>query len=167
VIALAHAGVGHAAVLRDPARATPRLTAPPEPPEPDALDEDPSPDAAAGAGPAPRLEPADVSLALSYLTAFSVLVVADDVPADVLPAALDGAGFAGAHVVLLLGQGTPAPDGLGPVSTVLAVPGEGDEGAFATVVGVYAEGLAAGLDPATAFRAAIGDWQPAPDDEQG
>jgi len=94
-------------------------------------------------------------------------VVTDDVPPEALPAALDGAGFAEAHVVMLLGPGAQPPEGLTTASTVLAVPGEGDEGAFATVVGVYAEGLAAGLEPATAFRAAIGDWQPAPDDGDG
>ena len=165
VIALAHSGVGHAAVLRDPVRATPVAAARVEP---EAVGIDVATEHAAekGAPAAPRLEPADVSLALSYLTAFSVLVVTDDVPDDVLPAALDGAGFAGAHVVLLLAPGATAPDGLTPASTVLAVPDEGDEGAFATVVGVYAEGLAGGLDPATAFRAAIGDWQPAAADEE-
>ena len=161
MIALARAGVGHAAILRDPARGTPRLAVPADP---EALADDPSPAGATNAVAAPRLEPADVSLALSYLTAFAVLVVTDDVPPDVLPAALDGAGFAGAHVVLLLAPGSQPPEGLGAAATVLAVPGEGDEGAFATVIGVYAEGLAAGLEPGTAFRAAIGDWQPASDD---
>jgi len=162
VIALARAGVGHAAVLRDPTRATPRVAAPPEP---DALDE-PAEAGVDGSAPlAPRLEPADVSLALSYLTAFAVLVVTDDVPEDALPAALDGAGFAGAHVVLLVAPGSTPPEGLGTASTILAVPSDGDDGAFATVIGVYAEGLEGGLDPATAFRAAIGDWQPAADDD--
>ena len=49
----------------------------------------------------PRLEPADVALGLQYLTGFAVLVVADDVPADALPACVDGAQFAGAHLVIL------------------------------------------------------------------
>jgi sugar/nucleoside kinase (ribokinase family) len=157
VIALAHAGVGHAAILRDPTKPTPVLTPPAEP-------EDPATDPGAAVDPyasAPRLEPADVSLALSYLTAFAVLVVTDDVPASALPAALDGAAFAGAHVVLLLAPGAPAPEGLPPASTVLGVPDAAEAGAFATVVGVYAEGLDAGLDPGRAFRAAIGDWEPA------
>jgi hypothetical protein len=30
---------------------------------------------------------------------------------------------------------------------------------------VYADGLDAGLDPGRAFRAAIGDWEPADEDE--
>jgi pfkB family carbohydrate kinase len=164
VIALAQAGVGHAAVLRDPVRATPLLAARGEL---EGIGVETATEVAAetGVAAAPRLEPADVSLALSYLTAFAVLVVTDDVPADVLPTALDGAAFAGAHVVLLLAPGATAPDGLPGASTVLAVPAEGDEGAFATVIGVYAEGLAGGLDPATAFRASIGDWQPAADDD--
>ena len=112
----------------------------------------------------PRLDPADVSLALSYLTAFSVLVVTDDVAPAALPATIDGAAFAGAHLVLLLAPGAAAPDGLPAASTVLGVPGAGEEGAFGTVVGVYADGLDAGLDPARAFRAAIGDWEPADED---
>jgi hypothetical protein len=163
VIALSRGGVGHAAVLRDPVRATPRAAAGPEPEGVGDAASEPPGDAPA----APRLEPADVSLALSYLTAFSVLVVTDDVPADTLPAALDGAGFAGAHLVLLLAPDASPPPGIPAASTVLVVPDGGDDGAFATVVGVYAEGLESGLDPATAFRAAIGDWQPAADDDGG
>ena len=166
LIALNRAGVGHAAVLRDPARATP--VAPP----PDLAD-DPVDDVAADPPPmspiidGPRLEPADVSLALSYLTAFSVLVVTDDVAPPALPATIDGAAFADAHLVLLLAPGTAAPDGLPAASTVLGVPGAAEAGAFGTVVGVYAEGLDAGLDPARAFRAAIGDWEPADEDASG
>src|SRR3954466_2264161 len=74
VIALARAGVGHAAVLRDPSRATVML----EPPDLD----DPTAETARtidAFGSAPRLEAADVSLALSYLTTFGVLVVTNDV----------------------------------------------------------------------------------------
>ncbi len=160
LIALNRAGVGHAAVLRDPARATPVVAPTTEAEEP--LEDTTAPgDTLAGA---PRLEPADVSLALSYLTAFAVLVVTDDVPPTALPAAIDGAAFAGAHLVLLLAPGAAAPDGLPAASTVLGVPDAAEAGAFGTVVGVYADGLDAGLDPARAFRAAIGDWQPADDD---
>jgi len=162
LIALARAGVGHAAVLRDPSRATPVVAGPSEPDDP--LGEaDPGVDPSATV---PRLEPADVSLALSYLTAFAVLVVTHDVPQAAVPAALDGAAFAGAHVVLLLAAGTAAPEGLPTASTVLAVPQGRESGAFGTVVGVYAEGLDAGLDPGRAFRSAIGDWEPADDDQQ-
>ncbi len=171
--ALSRAGVGHAAVLRDPARATARVAADGAAADDAALHDDPFRDAAGDAADSsappqsvegPRLDPADVSLALSYLTAFSVLVVTDDVPTAALPAAIDGAAFAGAHVVLLLPSGATAPDGLPETSTVLAIPDEAEAGAFGTVVGVYAEGLDGGLDPARAFRAAIGDWEPADED---
>jgi sugar/nucleoside kinase (ribokinase family) len=158
LIALAHAGVGHAAVLRDPTRATPRAATAVEPEGPvaDVTPTNPAADA-------PRLDPADVQLGLSYLTSFGVLVITDDVPPGALPAALDGAAFSGAHVILLLAPGATPPQGLPAGATVLAVPGTPDDGAFGTVVGVYAAGLDTGLDPATAFRASIGDWQPADD----
>jgi sugar/nucleoside kinase (ribokinase family) len=162
VIALNRVGVGHAAVLRDPTLATALVAPPAEAEEPLADGAGPAVGLAAG----PRLEAADVSLALSYLTAFAVLVVTDDVPRAALPAAIDGAAFAGAHLVLLLAPGAAAPDGLPAATTVLGVPDASEAGAFGTVVGVYAEGLDAGLDPARAFRAAIGDWEPA-DDEGG
>jgi pfkB family carbohydrate kinase len=163
LIALNRAGVGHAAVLRDPTRATP-VAAPTDPADAAhdlAADAPPTPPTLDG----PRLEPADVSLALSYLTAFSVLVVTDDVGRAALPETIDGAAFAEAHLVLLIAPGAPAPDGLPAASTVLGVPGAGEAGAFGTVVGVYADGLDAGLDPGRAFRAAIGDWEPADEDE--
>lgn len=166
LIALNRAGVGHAAVLRDPTRATP-VAAPPDPADAvaDDLAADPSPTSATVDG--PRLEPADVSLALSYLTAFSVLVVTDEVAPATLPATIDGAAFAEAHLVLLIAPGAAAPEGLPAASTVLGVPGAGEAGAFGTVVGVYADGLDAGLDPGRAFRAAIGDWEPADEDAPG
>jgi hypothetical protein len=57
---LARAGVGHVAILRDPARATPLAT-----PVTDAT----------GAESRPELEPADVELAMRYLTDFRVIVL--------------------------------------------------------------------------------------------
>src|SRR4051794_34548379 len=67
VIALARAGVGHAAVLRDPSRPTALLTPSTQTDDAVAAPDD-STDPFASA---PRLEPADVSLALSYLTTFA------------------------------------------------------------------------------------------------
>jgi ribokinase len=158
LIALARSGVGHAAVLRDATH--PTATVPAAPTDPDRPTGDDASPASRRAGGA-KLDAEDVSLALSYLTAFSVLVVAPDLPASALPAAIDGASFAGAHLVLLVEPGAPAPGVLPDACTVLAVPDGPEAGALGTVVGVYAEGLDAGLDPARAFRAAIGDWEPA------
>jgi hypothetical protein len=164
LIALAHAGVGHAAVLRDPARPTPVLAADPErEPGPedafedqvDAGDATPAPQAPSG----PRLQPADVALGLQYLTAFNVLVVADDAPPEVLPACVDGAAFAGASLVVLVGEGSAPPPELPAAATVLEAPAR-DDGAFGTLVGLYAARLDAGDDPAQAFSAALAEgWE--------
>ena len=161
VIALARAGVGHAAVLRDPTRATLVLVPIAEPEESDPFaDEAPAPVLEATVG--PLLEPADVALGLQYLTAFEVLVVTDDVPPDALPACVEGAGFAGAHLVVLVAAGREAPGGIPADATVLEVPGSDDDRTFATLVGAYAAGLAGGLAPADAFTAATGAAMAAP-----
>jgi hypothetical protein len=163
--ALARAGVGHAAVLRDPVLPTPVLVSLPEPDPADLLADAPEP-----GGPAisvgPRLEPADVALGLSYLTAFGVLVVTDDAPADVLPACVDGAAFSGAHLLVLVPAGRPLPGSLPPEATVLAAPDVADDGAFAALVGAYAAALDLGETPAAAFRVAtsVTGWAGTEDD---
>jgi hypothetical protein len=169
LLALAREGVGHVAVLRDAARPTPVL-----PPRPSATDDDPARPLDAGLvdgseeateadrGPAtgrdgPALDAADVSLGLQYLTAFGVLVVTDDVPEGAIPVAVDAAGFAGAHLVLLVADGDNAPTaGVAPPAdaTVLAAPAD-DDGSFARLVGAYAAGLDAGAEPARSFAAAV------------
>ncbi len=161
-IALSHAGVGHAAVLRDPVRATPILVPAPEVENPDIFGDE-APPAESPAAPGPRLEPADVALGLSYLTTFGVLVVTDDVPADALPACVEGAQFTGAHLVVLIPAGRPLPGVIPADATVLAAPDAADDGAFAAMVGAYVVAVDAGEDPAAAFRSAAGiaGWEPA------
>lgn len=162
VIALAGAGVGHAAVLRDPVHATPLVAPAVADDDPDPFADDaPAPVAAGGGG--PRLEPADVALGLSYLTSFGVLVVADDVPAAALPACIDGAQFAGAHLVVLLQPGRRPPATLPADATVLVAPDVADDGAFAALVGAYAAAVDGGEEPAAAFRIATGavGWETA------
>lgn len=153
LIALARAGVGHAAVLRDPVTPTPVVAPVPEPDPADLLEDVPEPGRADSMR-GPRLGRADVALGLSYLTAFGVLVVTDEAPADVLPACVDGAAFSGAHLVVLVPAGRPLPGGLPPDATVLAAPDVADDGAFAALVGAYAAALDQGEDAASAFRAA-------------
>jgi hypothetical protein len=134
MVALAKGGVGHVAVLRDAAHPT-------------GIDAD-----------APVLEPADVSLGLQYLTTYHVLVVADDVPDAVVPVAMEAAGFAGAHLVLLVPVGPAGAVRATPAAadaTVLAAPKGDDDGAFARLVGVYAAEVDGGTDPAAAFAAAV------------
>jgi sugar/nucleoside kinase (ribokinase family) len=166
LLGLARAGVGHAVILRDPAR--PTVIVGPETP---ADNEDPFADEAeadgdgrsagddAGAGaPHPQLEPADVSLGLRYLTAFDVLVVTDDVPPDVIPVAIEAAAFAGARLVVLVPPGGSTPH-LPEDALVLGAPGPG--GAFGTLVGDLAAGMDRGLAPDAALaRAADGEgWE--------
>ena len=169
VLALGGAHVGHAALLRDPSRPTPVFAAVASDDHDDAasLFADPggSPAATALDG-GPRLEPADVSLGLRYLTAFSVLVVSDEVPAAVLPVAVEAASFAGARLVVLLPANGGTPHGLPDDATVLSAPDVADDGEFGTFIGWYAAALDRGLEPAEAFRMAMGaaGWEAAPAD---
>jgi len=175
LIALANAGVGHVAVLRDPTRPTLAIEPPAAAP---ADDDDASPFAepeatpaatAAAASAGARLEGADVDLAVRYLEPSGVMVVTDDVPADALAAAAAASGYAQMRLVVLLApRGLAArtvPAGLPEDATVLAAPDDdaGDAGAFAALVGAYAAALDSGATPAEAFAAAQGatGWEAA------
>jgi hypothetical protein len=130
---LERAGIGHAALLRDPAAVTPTAER--------AL--------------CPALTAADVELALRYLVDFRVVVVADVPARDVADVVAELAGFAGAHRVLVGGSVAEGPD-----ITQLR-PGAGDHAAFAALVGAYAAMIDAGGPPADAFARASADvgWQ--------
>jgi len=162
LIALAREGVGHAATLRDSAAPTPIAAA-----FVDGADEDPLADATRqpglgfGSSPLP-LEPADVELALRYLDEFRVLVVADPLGADGLAMAAEAASYAGAALVVLIPDGTPAPDLLRD-ATVLGAPAADPDGVFARTVGAFAAALDAGVAPAEALRSvtAAAGWEPA------
>ena len=174
LIALANAGVGHAAILRDPTRPTPRLE-PAAPAEDDeaSLFADPAPvvapaHGALGGSAGLRLDGADIDLAIKYLEPSGVLVVTDDVPPDVLAAAVEAGGYAQMRLVVLLAPGglgaRSLPAGIPADATVLAAPDDGDDaGAFEALVGAYAAALDGGADPADAFTEAQGatGWEPA------
>lgn len=176
LIALAKAGVGHVAVLRDAARPTPVLTPPPvasrDEDDDASLFAEPEPVSAPAAPAAPigpRLDAADIDLAVKYLTPSGVMVVTDDVPADALTAAVAASAYAQMRLVVLLASSVIAAGGLPAElpddATVLAAPDE-DDGAFDALVGAYAAALESGADPAQAFAAAQGGtgWEPAPSD---
>ncbi|MGH2468197.1 MAG: hypothetical protein ACRDGL_10805 [Candidatus Limnocylindrales bacterium] len=141
-VALTDGGVGHAALLRIPGAATPR----------EGSDD-----------PLPRLEAADVELALGYLPECRVLVLAESLPDETLEVALDAARFHGASVVAVLPAGEEPSRRLADAATVLAGPaGEAADGAFADLVGGYAAGLDRGAPAEEAFaaaRQAVG-WEP-------
>ena len=146
-MALGQAGVGHAALLRDPSAATPRDG-----------DED---------RPLPRLDAADVELGLRYFVECRVLVIADELDERALRAALDGAAYHEAQVVLLRSPsdaaGGPAGVPLPPAATVLETPDDDPGGAFATLVGRYAAYLDAGTAAQDAWQAALTEtgWEAA------
>lgn len=172
LLALAMAGVGHAAVLRDP-RPTPVESSA------GAIDDEDAAALIGDSGPAPtliavstrdeagpRLDAADVELGVRYLEPSGVLVVADGLPDDVVGAAVEAAGYAGTRLVVLVGESATGsrglPGGLPADATVLAAPDD-DDGSFDRIVGVYAAMLDAGADPAAAFAEAqrATGWEPA------
>jgi hypothetical protein len=136
-LALGVAGIGHAALLRDPAGSTPRVDA----------------DGLETGGPLPRLDAADIDLGLRYVPECRVLVVAealDDVGQRVVN---DAATYHGAALILLVPDASAVagmPDG----ATVLEMP-DNDDGAFAALVGRYAAGLSRGAAAPDAWQEAL------------
>jgi hypothetical protein len=157
VLDLARGGVGHVALLRDPARATP-LESPPADEPADGDSETPEPPAwarALGMVDGPTLEAADVDLGLRYLTDFAVVVVADPVGPDLVAVVADAARWGGARMILVVAPGERLPDGLPDDVVVLAAPDDDPDGVFATLVGRFAAALDEGTDAGEAFRASI------------
>ncbi len=170
---LAAGGVSHVAVLRDPSRPTPVLAdadaesdADPDarPPEVDA-----DADAVLAEGDDDLLRPAqtrgltldagDIELGLRYLVDFRVVVVVDDLDATAIAVVAEAAAASEAALVAVVGDGTAAS---WPAdATLLSLP-DGDDGAFARLVGSFAAGLDAGLDAAAAFAGATRSvgWEP-------
>ncbi|HEY7522478.1 MAG TPA: hypothetical protein VH720_02315 [Candidatus Limnocylindrales bacterium] len=149
VLALAGAGVGHAAVLRA------RVRTPVIEPVPDAgVSDDEREPEVADTPPDPGLEPADVDLALRYLPDFRVVVVAPDVPSDVAEVADRAASWARATCIRLVWDAQPprVPGGGPDRSIVLGAPPTDPDGVFASLVGVLAAAIDRGEDPGTAFR---------------
>jgi sugar/nucleoside kinase (ribokinase family) len=163
MVALARAGVGHVATLRDPARATVVRTAG----EDDSADAalDPAPSEAAGAAPAtnrpadlaPVLEPADVALALRYVADFRV-VLALHVTPEVLAEAIAAVSWAEAHLVVVQQPGSGVPEGIGSEALVVeaAEPTDADpaDGTGAgALLGRYAAAVDRGDDRSVAYLA--------------
>lgn len=149
LLAFAAAGVGHAATLRDAARATPIV--PSDDDEP--IDPDPEPDAAAAgvraADAAPTLDAADVGLALRYLSDYRVIVAVHPADAGVLAEVTSAAGYASAHLVVVTDP-EAAPLGEGPPGA-LVLEAARDAAGFGDLLGRYAAAVDRGDDAATAF----------------
>ncbi len=142
---LARGGVGHAALLRDPARATP-LEAVPAPEDEDGDGDGDGDDGhevdgqatATGTDPgvldAPALDVGDVDLGLRYLTQIDVLVLAEPSQPEIVKV---------------------VPDDLPPDAIVFEAPETDPDGVFAEFVGSFAAALDDGTEPGAAFKAAI------------
>jgi len=146
-------GIGHAALLRDPAASTPHESG-------DDEGEEAGPDRGPDRGPVPHLDAADVALGLSYLADCQVLVVAEPLSPAALTAASEAAAYHGAALVVVGDDeaGATLPDD----ATLLGVP-DADVEAFSRLVGLYAAQLEAGKPPADAWQAALesSGWEPA------
>lgn len=150
LLALARAGVGHVATLRDASRPTTRreAVADDDAVASDANDAGPSEDASTPDG-GSTLEAADVALALRYLGDYSVVVAQPQAP-EVLSEAIAAAAWAAAHLVVVLGPGTSPPTDIPDDALVLAVSdAEGQD--IGELVGAYAAAVDAGEAPGTAF----------------
>lgn len=168
---LATAGIGHVAILRDPARPTGEIG---EAVDPDdgAFDDDPPGAVAPGDGPAastrpgPPLDAEDLDLALRYVPDYRVLVVADAVTEAALAAALRVGAWSNASIVVILPAGAGPVAGIPPDATVLEAPDHDPDDAFARMVGTYAAALDRGEPPAEAFAAvsASSGWSAAAPD---
>jgi sugar/nucleoside kinase (ribokinase family) len=165
LLSLAHGGVGHAALLRDPAHPTPLETEPatddPAPPLPDEPEGPP-----ADLPERPVLDAADVELGLRYLTDFAVVVLAEPAGQDVVQVVADAARWNGAQLLVVVAADAAPPDGLPPDAIVFEAPADDRDGVFAMLVGRFAAALDNGADPAEAFRssvAAAGWTESAPD----
>ena len=163
LIDLANAGISHVAVLRDAGHPTgpAPLTSEASPfDEPEGASVD-----AGSPGTDPAMSPLDaedVELALKYLPEYRVIVVVDALGDSGLGAAAAAAKWAGAALVVVVGEGSTVPSSLDPSATVFEAPAD-DDGAFARLVGGYAAALDRGDDPAEAFATATGGtgWAPA------
>jgi hypothetical protein len=101
------------------------------------------------------MEPADIELALRYLTGFDVLILADTVDADGTAVAVEAAAYAGARLVVVQQPGTAVGD-VGPDATVVQAPEADPDGAFAELIGSFVAALDRGEETAAAFRASVG-----------
>lgn len=164
VVDLGRAGVGHAALLRDPAARTPAFIS--------AVD-----------GALPRLEAADVELGLRYVPECRVLVVAAMLDPMALRKALEVAEYHTAAVVMVAPAGQLDAAALDDSVTLLErpepedddegePPGEtdlaADDAAFGAFVAEYAMRLDGGEAPSDAFAAALGDsaWERSSDERE-
>lgn len=152
LIALAAAGVGHVAMLRDPDHPTPLTVPEDEAASPAAMlegDDEPGV-AVVPADPArrPALDAADVELALRYLPDQRVIVVAEPQTDAVVAAVAEAADYAGARLVVVASASSQRPAG----ALVVEAPADDRDGMFGALLGELAVLLDSGASPDEALR---------------
>ena len=171
LLALATTGIGHVAVLRDPARSTP--VSPTAAADADALildmidaqaDDAPgagSPASASPDQPIPTIDGGDLDLALRYLPDHAVVVVAEWLDAEAMAVVIADCAYVGAVLIVIVEPGNEPPE-LPPSTTVFEAPDRDPEGVFGRTVGGFAAALDRGENGAAALaRATAGaGWQP-------
>ena len=170
LLSLAADAIGHVAMLREPGRPTPTsdVSAADASASPDGpalgealLDEVGLSDGEVASdgedGPPPpaglSVDADDLELALRYVPDYRVLVVAGDLDPAALDAVVAAVGWSGAHLVVLLPDGSSTA-ALPDSATVLLRPATDPDGAFAAMVAGYAVALDQGDEPQSAFAAA-------------
>jgi sugar/nucleoside kinase (ribokinase family) len=151
LLALTAAGVGHAAILRDPDHATPLAVPGDDEPPSAMLDGDDQARFAivpADPGDRPALEAADVELALSYLPDQRVIVVAEPQTDGVVAAVSEAADYAGARLVLVASASSQRPAS----ALVIEPPADDRDGMFGSLLGELAVLLEGGASPEEALR---------------
>jgi hypothetical protein len=157
LLSLANGGVGHVALLRDPARRTPLV---PEPSSEDAGPAIPEDDPSVPAPEPPSissLDAGDVDLGLRYLTNFTVVVLAEPADPGVARVVADAASWNGARLVVVVGAGAEPPAELPPDAIVFEAPIDDPDGDFAALVGRFAAALDDGADAGVAFRSSLAE----------
>ena len=149
LLALARAGVGHVAVLRDGVHATGHRRDDADRPDLDDADDD---GWIVRPGDRLALDAADVALALRYLTDFRVVVAVHPSP-GIAREAIAAADWAGAEVVLVTAPDAALPADLPSTALVVGVGAEEAVEDVAVRLGTYAAAIDRGEDGAAAFAA--------------
>jgi hypothetical protein len=138
VACLGRAGIGHAALLRDPAGRTPV--------------DDPGADTVLPEGPLPRLDAADLAMGLSYVADCRVIVAVEDLDPDAWKVVADAAAYHDASLVVLVsGEALPALP-MGSRMTLLETPDDDEREAIDDLNAQYAAFLDQDVAEAEAFR---------------
>ena len=172
LLALADAGIGHVAILRDPARATPVAEPLVDDFEAMLLEEDEADEASpsaesgvrqgGGSAALPTIDAGDLDLALRYLPDHQVVIVAERLDPDALAVVAADCSYVGAALAVILEAGS-APAELPPDATAFEAPDDDPDGVFGRTIGRFGAALEQGLGGAAALAQATagGGWQPA------